>query len=78
MTIIKRDLEVVFYEHHTGEAMESRVLVSIGGGRADTWVTLQEFCELMSECQKEIRRRHWGEEQSANSAAQNNVTAPGA
>lgn len=62
MTIIKRDLEIVFYEHHTGVVMEPRVLVSIGGGRVDTWLTLQEFCELMAECGKEIRRRHWGKE----------------
>lgn len=60
MTITKRDLEVVFYEHHTGEKMETRVLVSVAGGRADTWVTLQEFCELMAECRKEISRRRLG------------------
>lgn len=60
MTIGKRDLEIVFYEHHNGEAMERRVVVSVAGGRAETWMTLQEFCELMRECAKEIRTRQWG------------------
>lgn len=78
MTIIKGDLEVVFYEHHNGNAMEMRVLIGLGGGRADTSLTLQEFCELMAECGKEIRRRHWGEERAANIAAPQNATTPGA
>ena len=66
MTIIKRDVEIVFYEHHTGAAMENRVLVSLGGCRADTWMTLPEFCELLADCQKEIRRRHWGKVETEN------------
>jgi hypothetical protein len=59
MTIIKRDLEVVFYEHHNGAGMENRVLLSLGGGRAETILSLQEFCELLAECRKEISRLQW-------------------
>jgi hypothetical protein len=62
MTITRGDLEVLFYTHHNGEREEERVQISIGGARSDTWLSLQEFCELMAECRKEISARHWGAE----------------
>lgn len=54
-----RDVEVLFYDHHNGEAIEQRVAITMGGGCAQSWLTLQEFCELMAECRKEISVRHW-------------------
>jgi hypothetical protein len=59
MTTQKRDLEIIFYEHHSGVQMEHRVMVCVGGGRAETVLTLQEFCELLADCRKEIARLHW-------------------
>jgi hypothetical protein len=75
MTVTRGDLEVLFYTHHNGDREEQRVQISVGGGRSDTWLSLQEFCELMAECRKEISVRHWqpradlaqiGEMESAN------------
>ncbi len=58
-TITRGDLVVLFGTHHTGERVEERVWISIGGQRSETWLSLQEFCELLAECRKEISVRHW-------------------
>lgn len=62
MIISRGDLEILFYTHHNGDREDERVQLSIGGARSETWLSLQEFCELMAECRKEIQLRHWGEE----------------
>jgi hypothetical protein len=58
--INKGDLEVAFYEHHNGETREVRVGISLGGSRATTSLSLDEFCELLAECRTAIIREHWG------------------
>lgn len=55
----RRDVEIVFYEHHDGEGMRNQVLVSLGDGRAQSTMTLEEFCGLLADCRKEISRLHW-------------------
>ena len=59
MTVTMRDVEVTFYTHHNGEVEEPRVDISIGGSRAQTWMSLSEFCEMLAACRTEISRQHW-------------------
>lgn len=59
MIVRRGDLDVLFFSYHNGDRLEERVQISFGSGYAETWLTLQEFCELMGECRKEIVLRHW-------------------
>jgi len=68
MIVSKRDLEVVFYQHHDGNQMVDYVAIEVAGGRAVTTLTLSEFCELLVECRKEITRLHWQPQTNADLA----------